>query len=80
MQAFLPLLGTDPSRQGAPGRVCMMSSVYGSYSIPWNGPYCASKHALEGLSGALRQELRTYGIRVVVLRPGEHVFPCGQVA
>ena len=47
-----------------------MGSVYGSYSLAWNGPYCASKHAVEGLCGALRQELRLFSIPVIVLRPG----------
>ena len=36
-QAFLPLLGTDRSRDlGKPGRIFMMSSVYGCYGVPWN--------------------------------------------
>jgi NAD(P)-dependent dehydrogenase (short-subunit alcohol dehydrogenase family) len=34
-QAFLPLLGMDRARAGPPGRICMMSSVYGNYGIPW---------------------------------------------
>ena len=47
-----------------------MGSVYGSYSLAWSGPYCASKHPIEGLCGALRQELRLFSIPVIVLRPG----------
>jgi NAD(P)-dependent dehydrogenase (short-subunit alcohol dehydrogenase family) len=35
-QAFLPLLGADRGRAGAPGRIVMMSSVYGNYGVPWN--------------------------------------------
>jgi len=36
-QAFLPLLGTDRARdRGRPGRIFMMSSVYGCYGVPWN--------------------------------------------
>ena len=35
-QAFLPLLGTDRTRAGVPGRIIMMSSVYGNYAVPWN--------------------------------------------
>jgi len=34
-QAFLPLLGMDRARGGPPGRICMMSSVYGNYGVPW---------------------------------------------
>lgn len=36
-QAFLPLLGTDRARDlGKPGRIFMMSSIYGCYGVPWN--------------------------------------------
>ena len=35
-QAFLPLLGGDRTRAGVPGRVVMMSSIYGNYGVPWN--------------------------------------------
>lgn len=36
-QAFLPLLGTDRTRDlGKPGRIFMMSSIYGCYGVPWN--------------------------------------------
>ncbi|KAK9788154.1 hypothetical protein WJX73_000104 [Symbiochloris irregularis] len=34
------------------------------------GLYCASKNALEGVSDALRLEMRVHGIRVVTVRPG----------
>ena len=71
LQAFLPLLGTDRSRVGAPGRVVFVGSVYGSYGLPWQAGYCATKHALEGLSESLRLELRVFGIDVVVIRPGD---------
>lgn len=39
-QAFLPLLGTDRSRKGEPGRVVFMGSIYGSYALPWQAAYC----------------------------------------
>ena len=71
LQAFLPLLGTDRSRVGAPGRVVFVGSVYGSYGLPWQAGYCATKHALEGLSESLRLELRVFGIDVVMIRPGD---------
>ena len=35
-QAFLPLLGMDTSLQGKPGRVLNMSSIYGSYALPFS--------------------------------------------
>ncbi len=74
-QAFLPLLGARPKFAGKPGRIVMMSSVSGRLGFPFLGPYVASKHALEGLSDALRRELLIYGIDVIVLEPGSIATP-----
>jgi NAD(P)-dependent dehydrogenase (short-subunit alcohol dehydrogenase family) len=74
-QAFLPLLGTDPEREGRPGRVLMISSVGGKLAVPFLAPYVASKHGLEGLAGSLRRELMFYGIDVVVIAPGHVATP-----
>ena len=63
-QAFLPLLRR---RQG---RIVMMSSSAGRLATPFNGIYSAAKHALEGLSDALRVELSPWGIQVVLIEPG----------
>lgn len=35
-QAFLPLLGMDASLQGKPGCIVNMSSIYGSYALPFS--------------------------------------------
>ena len=69
-QAFAPLLGTDPAREGSPGRIVNLSSVSGKIAFPFIGPYVASKHALEGLSSSLRRELMMFGIDVIVVGPG----------
>ena len=74
-QAFLPLLGTDRTRKGAPGRVVNISSVAGKMSAPFLGPYTASKHALEAMSTSLRRELMLYGIDVVIIGPGAVATP-----
>lgn len=74
-QAFAPLLGTDPSRNGPPGRIVMMSSVGGKNALPFMGPYAASKFGLEGLGEALRRELMIFGIDVVMIRPGAVATP-----
>ena len=74
-QAFGPLLGVDESLEGGPGRIVMMSSVAGEMAAPFLGPYSASKHAVEGLSKALRRELMLYGIQVVVIGPGAVATP-----
>ena len=34
-QAFLPLLGTDLSLSGPPGKILNMSSIYASYTLPF---------------------------------------------
>lgn len=74
-QAFLPLLGTDRSLRGRPGRIINMSSVSGKSGYPFVGAYVASKHALEGLSETLRRELMLYGIDVIVIGPGPVATP-----
>ncbi|MCK1737575.1 SDR family oxidoreductase [Bradyrhizobium sp. 138] len=69
-QAFGPLLGSDPSLKGPKGRIVMISSVAGKNGNPFSAPYCASKHAVEGLSESLRRELMLYGIDVIIVAPG----------
>ena len=69
-QAFAPLLGTDPARNGPPGRIVNISSVGGQVASPFLSPYSASKFALEGLSESLRRELLAFGIDVIVIAPG----------
>jgi short-subunit dehydrogenase len=52
------------------GRILMMSSVSGLITPPTHGPYSSSKHALEGLSNALRHEMYPFGVDVVLIEPG----------
>jgi hypothetical protein len=74
-QAFAPLLGTDKSRSGSPGRIVNISSVAGRIGVPFLGAYVASKHALEGMSETLRRELLLYGIDVILIGPGSVATP-----
>lgn len=74
-QAFVPLLGADPSLSGAPGRMVNISSVSGKNGSPFLGAYAASKHALEGLSESMRRELMVFGIDVVIVAPGPIATP-----
>ena len=39
-------------------------------SLPYYGPYAATKFALEALADTLRQELRPWGIAVSIVEPG----------
>ncbi|NTX01756.1 SDR family NAD(P)-dependent oxidoreductase [Myxococcus sp. CA040A] len=52
------------------GTIVQVSSVAGISTAPGFGAYCAAKHALEGLSESLAQEVRPHGIRVLVVEPG----------
>ncbi|HWG93166.1 MAG TPA: SDR family oxidoreductase [Mycobacteriales bacterium] len=52
------------------GRIVNVSSVAGRLSTPLMGWYCASKHALEAVSDALRIEVEPDGVRVVLVEPG----------
>jgi short-subunit dehydrogenase len=57
------------------GTIVMISSVAGVVAAPRIGPYASSKFALEALSMALRAELRSTGVRVLVVRPGPVATP-----
>lgn len=50
--------------------VITMSSMLGLVSSPYQGIYAASKHALEAAFSALRMELRSQHIDVVLIEPG----------
>jgi NAD(P)-dependent dehydrogenase (short-subunit alcohol dehydrogenase family) len=69
-QAFAPLLGTDGSLEGRPGRIVNISSVGGTLALPFMGTYGASKRGLEAASDSLRVELLPYGVDVIVIAPG----------
>lgn len=68
-QRFLPLV-----RRGS-GRVVNISSTAGILAVPFIGAYAASKFGLEGLSDALRQELRPSGLHVAIVEPGNISTP-----
>lgn len=52
------------------GRIINISSIGGKFATPFGGWYHASKFALEGLSDSLRNEVKQFGIDVVVIEPG----------
>jgi NAD(P)-dependent dehydrogenase (short-subunit alcohol dehydrogenase family) len=73
-QAVLPGM-----RERRRGRILMMSSVSGLLTPPAQGAYSSSKHALEGLSNALRLEMYAFGVAVVLIEPGYIVTGIQQV-
>jgi NAD(P)-dependent dehydrogenase (short-subunit alcohol dehydrogenase family) len=74
-QAVLPHM-----RQCRKGRILMMSSAAGLVTPPTYGAYSSSKHALEGLSNALRLEMYPFGVGVILIEPGYIVTNFQQTA
>lgn len=64
-QAVLPIM-----REQASGTIVNISSMGGRVGMPFDGPYASSKFALEGLTESLRMEVKQFGIRVVLVEPG----------
>jgi len=59
-------------RKQRSGHIVQISSVGGRASAPLLSSYNASKFALEGWSEALRIEVHSLGIRVVLIEPGDY--------
>ncbi|RYZ57365.1 MAG: SDR family oxidoreductase, partial [Proteobacteria bacterium] len=57
-------------RERRSGTIVQITSVAALSTAPGFGPYCAAKHALEGLSECLAQEVAPFGVRVVLVEPG----------
>ncbi|NUS44354.1 MAG: SDR family NAD(P)-dependent oxidoreductase [Mycobacteriaceae bacterium] len=65
IRAVLPSM-----RERRAGAVVNLSSMGGQLSFAGFGAYSATKFALEGLSEALLDEVREYGITVLIVEPG----------
>ena len=52
------------------GRIINVSSGAGILSQPFNSWYDASKHAVEGFTKSLRQEMAQFGVAAAIIRPG----------
>jgi len=63
--AVLPVM-----RRQRKGRIINLSSILGLIPAPFNALYASTKHAIEGYSESLDHEVRTQGIRVVLVEPG----------
>jgi len=66
IQAVLPAM-----RKQSRATIMNISSIGGVMGLPYQGFYSASKFAVEGLSEALRMELKPFNIKVIVIRPGD---------
>ncbi len=58
-------------RKQRSGKIICISSIGGLIGLPYQGLYSASKFAIEGYCEALRLELREFGVKVVVIEPGD---------
>ncbi|WP_096390635.1 SDR family oxidoreductase [Halopenitus persicus] len=65
IRAVLPAM-----RRERDGTIINVSSVLGRISLPGTGVYAGSKHAVEAMSDALRNEVAEYDVDVVVVEPG----------
>lgn len=52
------------------GSIVNISSISGRTGAASNGVYCASKHALNGLSECMYEDVRDHGIKVSSIMPG----------
>jgi len=57
-------------RQARSGHIINLSSIAGLVSTPGFGIYNATKFAVEGMSEALAQEVKCFGIKVTIIEPG----------
>lgn len=65
IRTVLPIM-----RKQRNGRVINVSSVIGRCSMAVFGFYASTKYAIEAMSDALRQEVKGFGIDIVVVEPG----------
>lgn len=54
------------------GRILIVSSIAGVRAGAGSGPYSMTKHALQAMGGALRNELAPFGIDVALINPGPY--------
>ncbi|KAK7881807.1 hypothetical protein WMY93_030216 [Mugilogobius chulae] len=70
-KAVLPLI------RRAKGRVVNIASMYGRMGNIMRSPYCVSKWGVEVFSDCLRYEMKTWGVKVSVIEPGNFIVATG---
>lgn len=65
MQAVLPMM-----RQQRQGVIVNVASIGGRLAFPMTASYHGTKWAVEGISEAMRYELRRFNIRIKIIEPG----------
>ena len=65
-------------RDAGEGRIINVGSVAGRIVAPFFGVYASSKHAVEGVTDAMRRELKPHGVKVSLIRPGFINTPFGE--
>ncbi|NYT78371.1 SDR family NAD(P)-dependent oxidoreductase [Alcaligenaceae bacterium] len=65
MRAVLPVM-----RRQRSGHIYNMSSIGGALGFQGASIYCATKHAVEGLSASVEREVAPFGINVIIVEPG----------
>lgn len=57
-------------RQRRSGQIINVASLAGTFPVPFEGYYGSAKAALIAYSEVLRQELKSFGVKVSVIEPG----------
>lgn len=65
LRSVLPVM-----RRQKNGLIITTGSVMGNISVPFHSMYGASKHALRAINDALRIEVKPFGIKSVLIEPG----------
>lgn len=58
-------------RASGGGYIFNITSIAGLMGLPFRGIYSASKYAVEGFSEALSSEVKDFGIKVILIEPGD---------
>lgn len=64
-KAVIPILKTNKN-----GQIINIASIAGKQVYPGGNVYCATKHAVDALSQAMRIDLVSHGIKVTNIAPG----------